>query len=76
MAPHIRDLLDPDWDAVYPIFSAMGPNRPGRGAHIATVSFMVSPAHHDQGVGRALGRHVIEWARGSASAQDKPLRGA
>jgi L-amino acid N-acyltransferase YncA len=23
----------------------MGPNRPGRGAHVATASFMVDPAH-------------------------------
>jgi L-amino acid N-acyltransferase YncA len=41
----------------------MGPNRPGRGAHIATASFMVDPAAAGRGVGRALGAHVIEWAR-------------
>ena len=41
----------------------MGPNRPGRGAHVATASFMVDPARHGRGVGRALGEHVIEWAR-------------
>ncbi|GGQ77778.1 N-acetyltransferase [Couchioplanes caeruleus subsp. azureus] len=41
----------------------MGPNRPGRGAHIATGSFMVDPAAQGRGVGRALGRHLIEWAR-------------
>jgi GNAT superfamily N-acetyltransferase len=41
----------------------MGPNRPGRGAHVATASFMVNPAHQGQGVGRALGRYAIEWAR-------------
>ncbi len=41
----------------------MGPNRPGRGAHIATASFMVDPAHAGRGVGRALGEYVIEWAR-------------
>jgi L-amino acid N-acyltransferase YncA len=40
-----------------------GPNRPGRGAHIATASFMVSPDHGGQGVGRALGEHVVTWAR-------------
>jgi len=40
-----------------------GPNRPGRGAHVATASFMVDPAHHGQGVGSALGRYVIDWAR-------------
>lgn len=41
----------------------MGPNRPGRGAHIATGSFMVDPAHRGQGVGRALGEDVVAWAR-------------
>src|SRR2546423_198029 len=41
----------------------MGPNRPGRGAHIATASFMVDPARQGLGVGRALAEYVIEWAR-------------
>jgi GNAT superfamily N-acetyltransferase len=41
----------------------MGPNRPGRGAHVATASFMVDPGYHGHGVGRGLGRHVLEWAR-------------
>lgn len=40
-----------------------GPNRPGRGAHVATASFMVDPAHAGRGVGRALGLHVLTWAR-------------
>jgi GNAT superfamily N-acetyltransferase len=43
----------------------MGPNRPGRGAHVATGSFMVDPASAGRGVGRALGAYVIEWARQS-----------
>jgi L-amino acid N-acyltransferase YncA len=42
--------------------ATMGPNRPGRGSHVATASFMVDPAHRGGGVGRALGRHVIDWA--------------
>jgi L-amino acid N-acyltransferase YncA len=41
----------------------MGPNRPGRGAHVATASFMVDPACQGRGVGRALGQYVVEWAR-------------
>ena len=41
----------------------MGPNRPGRGGHIATGSFLVDPAHQGHGVGRALGDHVVDWAR-------------
>jgi L-amino acid N-acyltransferase YncA len=40
-----------------------GPNRPGRGAHVATASFMVDPAARGRGVGRALGSHVVAWAR-------------
>jgi L-amino acid N-acyltransferase YncA len=40
-----------------------GPNRPGRGSHIATASFIVDPARHGEGIGRALGEHVIDWAR-------------
>jgi GNAT superfamily N-acetyltransferase len=43
----------------------MGPNRPGRGAHVATASFMIDPAYQGRGVGRALGLHVLEWARSS-----------
>jgi GNAT superfamily N-acetyltransferase len=41
----------------------MGPNRPGRGAHIATASFMVDPTRQGRGVGRALGEYVVDWAR-------------
>lgn len=41
----------------------MGPNRPGRGAHVATASFLVDPTHRNRGVGRALGLHMIDWAR-------------
>jgi GNAT superfamily N-acetyltransferase len=45
--------------------ATMGPNRPGRGSHVATASFMVDPDRHGHGVGRALGQHVVEWARSS-----------
>ena len=41
----------------------MGPNRPGRGAHIATASFMVDPAARGQGAGRLLGEEALRWAR-------------
>jgi L-amino acid N-acyltransferase YncA len=40
----------------------MGPNRPGRGAHVATASFMVDPRRQGRGVGRQLGEHVLHWA--------------
>ncbi|MFJ4186396.1 GNAT family N-acetyltransferase [Kitasatospora sp. NPDC089509] len=42
----------------------MGPNKPGRGAHIGTASFLVDPAYQGRGVGRALGEYVINWSRG------------
>ena len=41
----------------------MGPNRPGRGSHIANASFMVDPAAQGRGIGRALGEEAIRWAR-------------
>lgn len=41
----------------------MGPNRQGRGAHVATASFVVASAARGRGVGLALGRHVVQWAR-------------
>lgn len=41
----------------------MGPNHLGPGSHIANASFMVSPDHGGKGVGRALGRHVLDQAR-------------
>lgn len=41
----------------------MGPNRPARGSHVGTASFMVSPAARGRGVGRRLGEHVVAWHR-------------
>ena len=43
----------------------MGPNRPGRGAHVATASFIVDPVSQGQGVGRSLGSYALHWARAS-----------
>lgn len=43
--------------------ATMGPNRPGRGSHVATASFMVSPDHAGRGVGTSLGGYVVQWAR-------------
>jgi L-amino acid N-acyltransferase YncA len=49
----------------------MGPNRPGRGSHVATASFLVDPARQGRGAGRALGEYVLDWCRqtGFASIQ-------
>ena len=41
----------------------MHPNHMGPASHIASASFMVDPAHEHRGVGRALGEHVLDWAR-------------
>ena len=41
----------------------MGPNRPGRGAHVGTASFMVAPHAQGRGVGRRLAEHVVAWHR-------------
>jgi len=43
--------------------ATMGPNRPARGAHVGTASFMVSEAARGRGVGRRLGEYVVQWHR-------------
>jgi L-amino acid N-acyltransferase YncA len=49
----------------------LGANRPARGSHVGTASFMVAPDARGLGVGRALGTRVLELARadGFASMQ-------
>jgi L-amino acid N-acyltransferase YncA len=49
----------------------LGPNKPGRGSHVATASFMVAADTRGLGVGRRLGTYVLEAARadGYASMQ-------
>lgn len=46
----------------------MGPNRPGPGAHVATASFMVGPDARGKGVGTALCRYALGWARAAGYA--------
>ena len=41
----------------------MGPNRPARGAHVGTASFMVAPESRGRGVGRAMAEYVVQWHR-------------
>lgn len=36
-----------------------GPNRPGRGDHVGTASFMVDESARGRGVGRRLGEYVV-----------------
>jgi L-amino acid N-acyltransferase YncA len=40
-----------------------GPNRPARGSHVATASFMVDAAARGSGVGRAMCEYAIAWAK-------------
>jgi GNAT superfamily N-acetyltransferase len=60
-----------DTDGVVVGSAKMGANRPGRGSHVATASFLVDPARQGQGIGRALGEYVLDWCRrrGFASIQ-------
>ena len=48
----------------------MGPNRPGRGAYVATASFMVASEARGRGVGRALGQgpNAASSARGTSAS--------
>jgi L-amino acid N-acyltransferase YncA len=43
--------------------ATFGPNRPGRGSHVSTASFIVSAAARGSGVGRAMCDYVIARAR-------------
>src|SRR4051812_1714609 len=63
LKPPGRTVVAAEDDAIVGT-ATMSPNRPGRGSHIATASFMVDPSTRSRGVGRALGEHMLEWAKG------------
>jgi len=46
----------------------MGPNRPGPGSHVSTASFMVAAQARGKGVGTALCRYALDWARSNGYA--------
>ena len=50
-------------DSVVVGSAKMGPNRPGRGSHVGTASFMVGAGARGHGVGRALATYVVDWHR-------------
>ncbi len=58
-----RTIVAVGADGVVVGTATMGPNRPGRGSHVATASFMVDPHQRNRGVGRALANEVLDWAR-------------
>lgn len=60
--PPGRTVVALDFDGKVIGTAKMGPNRPGRGSHVATASFMVDPAVGSRGTGRKLAEHMIAWA--------------
>ena len=61
--PPGRTVVAVDPDGTVLGSAKMNPNHMGPASHIASASFMVSPDHSGRGVGRALGEHVLDWAR-------------
>jgi L-amino acid N-acyltransferase YncA len=59
--PGLTVLLEEDGEL--PGTAKMGPNRPGRGDHVGTASFMVAPTARGRGVGRRLAEWVVAWHR-------------
>ncbi len=58
-----RTIVAVDDDGTILGTAKAGPNHGGPASHVATASFMVDPAAGGRGVGRALGDHVLDWAR-------------
>ncbi|HWE10508.1 MAG TPA: GNAT family N-acetyltransferase [Solirubrobacteraceae bacterium] len=65
VAPPGRTVVAVDAEGAVLGSAAMYANRPGPGSHVASASFMVDSRHPRRGTGRALGEHVLEWARGA-----------
>jgi GNAT superfamily N-acetyltransferase len=61
-----RTVVASDSDGTVLGTANMYANRGGPGSHVASASFMVDPRHAGHGTGRALGEHVLDWARESA----------
>lgn len=65
VGPPGRTVVATDSDSTIVGTANMYANRPGPGSHVASASFMVDPRHAGRGTGRALGEHVLDWARES-----------
>ncbi len=63
LEPPGRTVVAVDDDQTILATAKMHPNHGGPAAHVATASFMVDPRHAGRGLGRALGEHVLAWAR-------------
>ncbi|MGW2628288.1 N-acetyltransferase family protein [Streptomyces chattanoogensis] len=63
LPPPGRTVVAVDADGTVLGSAKMNPNSTGGGSHIASASFMVDPRCARRGVGRALGEHVLTWAR-------------
>ncbi|MFI7096070.1 GNAT family N-acetyltransferase [Streptomyces lydicus] len=63
LAPPGRTVVAVDESGTVLGTAKMNPNHMGGAAHIAGASFMVDPRRGGRGVGRALGEHVLAWAR-------------
>ncbi|MFF8312680.1 N-acetyltransferase family protein [Streptomyces lydicus] len=63
LAPPGRTVVAVDDSGTVLGTAKMNPNHMGGAAHIASASFMVDPHQGRRGVGRALGEHVLAWAR-------------
>ncbi|MFD5892895.1 GNAT family N-acetyltransferase [Streptomyces sp. NPDC060366] len=63
LAPPNRTVVAVDDAGTVLGTAKMNANHMGNGAHIASASYMVDPAHAGRGVGRALCEYSLEWAR-------------
>jgi L-amino acid N-acyltransferase YncA len=63
LQPPGRTVVATDDDGTVLGTAKMNPNFGGNGAHVSSASFMVGSQYGGRGVGRALGEHVLAWAR-------------